>query len=69
MVNLIRTPTVVGASRLRVKLGGLQEKHAVATWNLGSHLSIWLEDTGKTKKTCVVVAGRGIVLRYFKYGT
>jgi len=26
----------------RFKLGGLHEKHVVATWNLGNHLSICL---------------------------
>jgi len=35
-------------------LGGLHEKHVVATWNLGNHLSI---DTEKPRKTCVEVAG------------
>jgi len=26
----------------KFKLGGLQEKHAVTTWNLGNHLSVCL---------------------------
>jgi hypothetical protein len=26
----------------KFKTGGLHEKHVVATWNLGSHLSIYL---------------------------
>jgi len=26
----------------KFKLGGLHEKHVVATWNLGNHLSICL---------------------------
>ena len=26
----------------KLKSGGLHEKHVVATWNLGNHLSIWL---------------------------
>ena len=26
----------------KFKSGGLHEKHVVATWNLGNHLSIWL---------------------------
>ena len=39
--------------------GGLHEKHVVATWNVGNHLSIRLKtDTGKPSKTCVEVAGR-----------
>src|SRR5215510_3358795 len=39
--------------------GGLHEKHVVATWNLGNHLSICFKDTGKPrKKTCIEVAGR-----------
>jgi len=36
------------------KLGGLHEKHVVATWNLGNHL---LTDTQKPRKTCAEVAG------------
>jgi len=28
--------------KFRFKSGGLHEKHVVATWNLGSHLSICL---------------------------
>ena len=38
-------------------MGGLHEKHVVATWNLGNHLTICL-DTGKPRKTYVEVAGR-----------
>jgi len=34
------------------KSGGLHEKHVVATWNLGNHLSICLQTTGKPRKTC-----------------
>jgi len=26
----------------KFKTGGLHDKHVVATWNLGNHLSIWL---------------------------
>ena len=26
----------------RFKTGGLHEKHVVATWNVGNHLSVWL---------------------------
>ena len=38
---------------------GLHEKHAVATWSLGNHLSIRLKtDTGKPRKTRAEVAGR-----------
>jgi hypothetical protein len=39
----------------KFKTGGLHEKHVVATWNLGSHLSIYL-DTGKPRKTCIEMA-------------
>ena len=42
----------------KFKSGGLHEKHVVATWNLGNHLSILLIDTGKPRKICVEVAGR-----------
>ena len=42
----------------KFKSGGLQQKHVVATWNLGNHLSICFIDTGKPRKTCVEVAGR-----------
>jgi len=42
----------------KFKTGGLHEKHVVATWNLGNHLSILLIDTGKPRKTCVEMAGR-----------
>jgi hypothetical protein len=41
----------------RFKSGGLHEKHAVATWNVGNRLSICL-DIGKPRKTCVEGAGR-----------
>jgi len=38
----------------KFKSGGLHEKHAVATWKLGYHLSFRLYvDTGKPRKTCV----------------
>jgi len=43
----------------KFKSGGLHEKHAVATWSLGNHLSYHsLLDTGKPRKTCAEVAGR-----------
>jgi len=42
----------------KFKSGGLLEKHVVATWNLGNHLSICFLSTGKPRKTCVEVAGR-----------
>jgi len=42
----------------KFKSGGLHEKHVVATWNVGNHLSILLLGTGKPRKTCVEVAGR-----------
>ena len=32
------------------KSGGLHEKHVVATWNLGNHLSICLQTQGNKKK-------------------
>ena len=38
--------------------GGLHEKHAVATWSFGNHLSIRLLDTGKPRKPCAEVAVR-----------
>ena len=34
----------------RFKLGGLHEKHVVATWNLGNHLSICLQTQGNQEK-------------------
>jgi len=34
----------------RFKLGGLHEKHVVATWNLGKHLSICLYTQGNQEK-------------------
>ena len=34
----------------KFKSGGLYEKHVVATWNVGNHLSILLIDTGKPRK-------------------
>ena len=40
----------------KFKWGGLSEKHAVATWDLGCHLSIWLKQW-KTKKICVDMDG------------
>ena len=33
------------------KSGGLHEKHAVATWSLGNHLSFRLETQGNQEKT------------------
>jgi hypothetical protein len=44
-------------NKFTFRSGGLHEKHVVATWNLGNHLSIRLY-TGKPRKTCVEVAGR-----------
>jgi hypothetical protein len=35
---------------LKFTSGGLHEKHVVATWNLGNHLSICLRYTGKPRK-------------------
>ena len=32
------------------KSGGLHEKHVVATWNLGNHLSICLQTQGNQEK-------------------
>jgi hypothetical protein len=34
----------------KFKTGGLHEKHVVATWNLGSHLSIYLLAQGNQEK-------------------
>ena len=34
----------------RFKSGGLHEKHVVATWNLGNHLSICLQTQGNREK-------------------
>ena len=34
----------------KFKSGGLQEKHVVATWNLGNRLSICLETQGNQEK-------------------
>ena len=35
----------------KLKLGGLHEKHVVATWNLGNHLSICLYTQGNQEKS------------------
>jgi hypothetical protein len=40
----------------KFKLGGLHERHAVATWKPSQHS---LLDTGKPRKTCVEVTGPG----------
>jgi hypothetical protein len=40
----------------KFKWGGRNEKHAVATWDLGYHLNIWLKQR-KTKKICVDMDG------------
>ena len=42
----------------KFKLGGLREKHVVATWKLGEPSQHSLIDRGKPRKTCVEVAGR-----------
>ena len=34
----------------KFKSGGLHEKHVVATWNLGNHLSICLQTQGNQEK-------------------
>jgi len=36
----------------KCKSGGLHEKHAVATWGLGNHLSIRLLTQGTKKTLC-----------------
>jgi len=36
--------------KFRFKSGGLHEKHVVATWNFGSHLSICLQTQGNQEK-------------------
>jgi hypothetical protein len=40
------------------KSGGLHERHVVATWKLGYHLSIRLCTQGDQEKTCIEGAGR-----------
>jgi hypothetical protein len=44
----------------KLKSGGLHKRYVVATWKLGNHSQSQhsLVDTGKTRKTCVEVAGR-----------
>jgi hypothetical protein len=45
MRNLLKRITLLYCKEVnfgKFKHGGLQEKHAVATWNIGSHLSIRL---------------------------
>ena len=34
----------------KFKSGGLHEKHVVATWNLGNHLSVCIQTQGNQKK-------------------
>ena len=34
----------------KFKMGGLHEKHVVATWNVGNHLSICLQTQGNQEK-------------------
>jgi len=34
----------------KLKSGGLHEKHVVATWSLGSHLSVCLQTQGNQEK-------------------
>ena len=34
----------------KFKTGGLHEKHVVATWNVGNHLSICLQAQGNQEK-------------------
>jgi hypothetical protein len=41
----------------KFKSGGLHERHAVATWNLGT-ISAFAYRQRKTKKTCVEMTGR-----------
>jgi hypothetical protein len=43
---------------MRLKSGWLHEKHAVATWNLGTISAFYLKSERKTKKTCVEMAKR-----------
>ena len=35
----------------KFKSGGLNERHVVATWSLGNHLSLCLQTQGKQEKT------------------
>ena len=47
----------------KFKSGGLHEKHVVATWNLGNHLSICLQTQGKEEKNrCLGGRSRWMVL-------
>jgi len=39
----------------KFKSGGLQEKHVLATWKLGNHISIRYK---RNQNTCIEVAGR-----------
>jgi len=41
----------------KFQLGGLHERHVVATWKLGEPSQHSLIDKGKPRKTCVEVAG------------
>ena len=41
------------------KSGGLHEKHVVATWNVGNHLSICLQTQGNREK-CVCRDGKNL---------
>jgi hypothetical protein len=41
------------------KSEGPHDKHAVATWNLGT-ISVFASRQGKTNKTCIQMAGRRI---------
>ena len=42
----------------KFRSGGLHEKHVVATWNVGNHLSAFAYRHRETEKTCVEMAGR-----------
>jgi hypothetical protein len=52
---------------MSLKSGGLHEKHAVATWNLGT-ISAFALRQRKTKKSCVEMALKStLTLIIFKY--
>jgi hypothetical protein len=51
---------------MNLKFGGLHEKHAVATWNLGT-ISAFALRQRKTKKTYVEMAGRRTFWMYTDY--
>jgi hypothetical protein len=55
--DVIYRPQQKGGNFDEFKSGGLREKHAVATWNLGT-IPAFAYRQRKTKKTCDEMAGR-----------